>query len=230
MPDDDEEPDEKYTTQFNKLFHKAMGEREGRIEKNLAKKFEGMLAGKFDELRTLLASTDADTDDDVDATVDVDAGGEARISPDVRAKMLRMDRENKEFRESSMRFQQQYEAERARGQRAEERQALSSVLGPFVKPKMLDIAVDQLHARNLMRDEETGTILWKSDDGTTLPLKDGVASWAKSDVGKEFAPPVEARGRGGRGPEGANGIQPGKMTVEDLGSVITGSIPGQRGG
>lgn len=237
MADDDDTDDEdkKFELRFNKFFHKGMSERDGRLEKSIARKFETMLASKFDELRTTLISTDEDPDPDVDEPGTPAGGGGAagggQMTPELRARLQRMEREAKEAKEIATRYQAEAAQERETRVRAEERQQLSSMLGPHVKPKMLEIAVDQLHARNLTRDEETGVVLWKSEDGTTLPLKDGISNWAKSDIGKEFAPPVEARSRGGRGPEGPNGIQPGKMTVEDLGSLVTGSIPGQnRGG
>lgn len=231
MPDEDDETEEekKFAERVNKYLHKAISERDGRLEKTIAKKFEAMLAGKFDELRQTLASVDVD---DPDLTPDEPAGVAAGqgLSPEARARLMRVEREAKEAKDAANRFQQEAEKERGIRVRAEERQTLQQHLGPFVKPRMLDIAVDQLHSKNLIREEETGAMLWKSEDGTTLPLKDGIAMWAKSDVGKEFAPPVEARGRGSRGPEGPNGIQPGKMTVEDLGSLVTGSIPGMRSG
>lgn len=225
---DDEAPDDKFQKHFNMLFHRAMSERDGRLEKSLAKKFEGLLAGKFDELRTMLADSSSVDDDDLDTDAGTGESGKD-TSPEVRARLLRMDREYKEMKDKADSFERQWQTEKDARARQEERQELQSVLGPLVKSKMLGIAVDQLHARNLIRDEETGTILWRSEDGTTLPLKDGVSNWAKSDVGKEFAPPVEARGRGSRGPEGVNGMQAGKMTVETLGDIVTGSIPGQRG-
>lgn len=233
--DDDNEEEKKFAERVNKYVHKALTERDGRLERTMVKKFETMLGSKFDELRTMLASADDDLENpDLDETPQGaptgGAGAGQGLSPEARARLMRVEREAKEAKDAANRFQQEAEKERSIRVRAEERQTLQQMLGPFVKPKMLDIAVDQLHTKNLVREEETGTMLWRSDDGTTLPLKDGIAMWAKSDVGKEFAPPVEARGRGGRGPEGPNGIQPGKMTVEDIGSIVTGSIPGMRSG
>jgi hypothetical protein len=241
MPDDDnDEPDEAFIQKFNKVFHKAMTDREKRFEQKIMKSFDGVLGTRFDELRRALSESDEETPDDLetpDATPGQGAGAGVGVSqgqglsPEIRARLMRTEREAKEAKASAEEYKKQFETEKAQRSRSEERQTLLSVVQPHVKPKLLDIAVSQLHASNLVRDEETNQILWKSEDGTTLPLKDGVAQWAKSDVGKEFAPPVEARGRGSRGPEGGGGaIQPGKMTVEHLGDLVTGSIPGQRHG
>lgn len=239
MADDDtnDEPTEAELRKFNIMFHKAASERDARLEKKLLKGMDGMLGSKFDELRTVLADSDSTSDDDSDDDDDVvipHAGNPGQpvvhggASPEERARLRRAEAAAKEASAKADKYQKQFEEEQARRTHAEERQTLISVITPHVKPKLLDIAAEQLHKRNLVRDPDSNQLLWREDDGTILPLKDGAAAWSKSDVGKEFAPPVEARGRGGRGPDGNGYVTPGKMTVEDLGSIVTGSIPGQR--
>jgi hypothetical protein len=87
------------------------------------------------------------------------------------------------------------------------------------------MVVDQLHSKHLVRDAEDETkILWKSADGELLPVKDGLETWTKSDLGKEFAPPVNAKGSGGRGGQGSQGAG-GEMTLDRLGGMIMGQRP-----
>jgi len=237
---DEDDIDDEFIQKFNKLFHKSMGEREQRFEKKLLKSFDTMLGGKFDELRNTLVDTSDTTDNDDEIIPGVNAnpgstpgvnpsvGGDG-ISPELRARLRQQEQAIKDATAKSDKHLKQYEEEKAQRTKAEERQTLVSLMQGVVKPKLLDMVVDQAHSKYLVRDPDSGQMLWKGEDGETLPVKDGVAAWAKSDIGKEFAPPIEARGRGGRGGEGNNGqITPGKMTIESLGDIITGSIPGQR--
>lgn len=243
MADDPDEggeggEDAAFTTRFNKLFHKAFDAKMGKVEKTLLMKFDATLSSKFDELRNALAPIDDDDDDDGDdegaggnETVDTPApqrpaASSSKMSPEDRARIKRAEATAKEAAAIAEKYKQQAEEEAAKRRQTEERQTIVSLMTPHVKPKMLDIAVNHALANNLIRDDENGQLLWKGEDGEALPLKDGVAAWAKSDVGKEFAPPVEARGRGGRGP-GENGIAPGKMTFEGVGDIVAKSIPGQ---
>ena len=238
MADDDEtddEPSEAELRKFNKMFHKASGERDKRLERSLMSKFDTMLGGKFDELRTTLMDTsdddtsDDDTNDDAVVTTPPVSSTRSGLSPEDRAELRRSQNAAKEAKATAEKYKKDFEDERAQRTRAEERQTLVATLGPYVKPKILDIVVDQVHSKHLVRDAETGHMLWKGEDGETLPLKDGALAWSKSDIGKEFAPPVTANGRGGRGPDGGNGmVAPGKMTLEHLGDIVTGSIPGQK--
>lgn len=231
MADDDD--DDAFTKKFNEMFHKAMGEREGRFEKKIMKNFDSLLGTKFDELRT--AMTDTDDDDDDDDEDRAPAGAPAAVnnnnglSPEIRAELRQARSEAKSAKEASDKFAKMYEDERTQRATAEERAELVTHLKDHVRPKLLDVAVKQLHGTSVTRDPETQKILWKGDDGETLPLKDGVAQWAKSDLGREFAPPVPVNGRGGRGAEGNGHVTttPGKMTIEQVGDIVTGSILGR---
>jgi len=234
MPDDDD--DAAFTEKVNKILHKALTDRDGRLEKKLLKNFDTMLGGKFDELRTQLTA-DIPDDDDVDVPDVVPAvapggtptPGVAQLSPEDRARIKRAEQQAKEANDKAEKFRIQAEKAEAEKAHTEERQMLQSTLAPYVKPKLLDIVVDQIHGKHLHRDPDSKQMFWKDENGETLPLKDGAAAWSKSDVGKEFAPPVESRGRGGRGPNGSgDGVTPGKMTSDTLGDIVMGSIPGQR--
>lgn len=225
--DDDDADDPAFTARFNKLFHKAMGEREKRFETKILRSMDTMLGSKFDDLRTVLIDSDTDDEPSDPAPLPLGSGGGSDgMSPESRAELRQAQKDAKEAKEQSALFKKQFEDERAQRSKTEERAELVSMLSPHVRPKVLDMVVDQIHSKNIMREEDTNKILWRGEDGEMLPLKDGVATWAKSDVGKEFAPVVEARGRGGRGPEGGNGVThtPGKMTIEQVGDIVTGSI------
>jgi hypothetical protein len=228
--DDDTEPTEAEVKKFNKLFHKAASERDKRLENSLLKRMDSMLGGKFDELRTALVDTSPDDDDDPDDPITpaqpTRSSGGQELTPEARAAIRRSEQTAKEAKERADKTQKLYEDSESRRKQSEERQALTGVLSPHVKPKILDIVVNQVHSRHLVREAETDNLLWKDENGDLLPLKDGAAAWAKSDVGKEFAPPVKAESRGGRGPDGNGAIQPGKMTMDDLGGIVTGSIGG----
>ncbi len=218
---------------WNERFHKASTEREKRFKASLVKElgamFESQFSGKFDEIRKLLVESDpkppgGDPDDK-----DKGAGGH-KLSSEAEAMIRQAQRDAKEAKQLADKWQSEATAEKGRASKNEERQALMAQLNGKVKPALLDMVVDQLHVKHLTRDPETGTILWKDDDGNTLPLKEAVTAWAKSDVGKEFTPPKEVRGTGSRGgtPEENASRIPGTMNAETLGGIVLGSIPGNR--
>jgi len=213
---------------FNERFHKAATEREKRFKKELVKELgtlvETQFGSKFDELKSLISAA-PEKKDDPDP-----AGGAGSLSKEAEAMIRQAQKDAKEAKQAAEKWQAEATAEKGRASKNEERQALMSQLTGKVKPALLDMVVDQLHAKHLMRDPDSGTILWKDEDGNTLPLKDAVTAWAKSDVGKEFTPPKEVRGTGSRGgsPEENASRIPGTMNPETLGSIVLGSIPGNR--
>lgn len=217
----------KFTERFNKLFHKAMGEREKRLETKIMKGLDTTLSSKFEELKTMLAAEKPEVKPDPKP-------GESKpneLSPETRAMIQRAERDSKDAKEKAEKWER--EAKKATEEKAktEERQQLISSLTGKVKPALLDMVVDQLHGKHLVREKDddgnpTGRILWKSNEGDLLPFKDGVDSWAKSDFGKEVAPPRDARGSGGRGGSADDAGRNGPMNDETLGSIIMGSIPG----
>ncbi len=216
-----------FEKKFNELFHKASTSREKKFKADLVKEmgtmFETQFGGKFDELRKLLVESEPSEREE---------GGErgGKLSSEAEAMIRQAQKDAKEAKQLADKWQSEATAEKGRASKNEERQALMSQLQGKVKPALLDMVVDQLHAKHLMRDAETGTILWKDDDGATLPLKEAVNAWAKSDVGKEFTPPKPVAGTGSRGgsPEDRASRIPGTMNAETLGDIVLGSIPGQR--
>lgn len=219
-------------TTWNERFHKGSTEREKRFKASLIKDVESLLetkfGAKFDELRQLLVEA-PEPERREDPEQRGGAGG--KLSAEAEASIRQARADAKEAKGLADKWQAEATAEKVRASKNEERQALLSQLNGKVKPALLDMVVDQLHAKHLTRDQESGAILWKDDDGATLPLKEAIAAWSKSDVGKEFAPPRSVGGTGSRGPANGGddaGVRNGPMDMEKLGNIVLGSIPGQR--
>lgn len=229
--EDDEEdgPDEKFTSKFNALFHKAMSEREKRFESKIFKRLDESLGKSMDELKTLIMSDDADEQEQPQPGQQPPPGQTpghmAQLPPEVAAQIKRAERDAKEAKEAASKFELEAKAEKSKAQRSEEATMLTQMLTGRVKPALLDVVVKDLHAR-IQRDEDNPSkILWKGDDDQLLPLKDGVDGWSKTDYAKEVAPPREARGGGGRGPEGGRGSgKDGAMTLEDFGAALADTM------
>lgn len=229
-----EEREKAEEAKWNERFHKGSTEREKRFKMSLLKDVESLLetkfGAKFDELRQLLVEAPAG-DDPKDKNREEDRPGTGKLSAEAEASIRQAKQDAKEAKALADKWQAEATAEKVRASKNEERQALVSQLNGKVKPALLDMVVDQLHAKHLTRDAESGAILWKDDDGGTLPLKEAIAAWAKSDVGKEFAPPRSVSGAGTRGPSGGGddpSTRTGPMDMEKLGNIVLGSIPGQR--
>lgn len=230
MADDD---DDEFTKKFNELFHKASKERETRFKKDLLKDIDTSFGAKFDafsesmkeNIALLAADRDLDRDDeeDQDPPERADPKDKRGLSPEDNARIRQAEKDAKEAKDSANKWQKEAEAEKTRNQRAEERSQLTSLLTGRVKPPLLDMVVSQLSA-NVVRDPEDPTrILWRDPSNSELlPLKDGADLWAKSDAGKEVAPPRNVGGAGGRGPGEGGGARGGEMSFERLGSMISG--------
>jgi hypothetical protein len=220
-----DEDDAKFTERFNKLFHKAMGEREKRLEQKLMKGLGETLKGQLDELREAIMAEDPGEGQPGGQPGGQPApGGQHELSPEMRAQLKRAEDTAKEAAAKADKWEREAKAASEKSKKTEERQMIISSLNGKVKPALLDMVVDQLHGKHIVRDsEDESKILWRGADGELLPFKDGIDSWAKSDFGKEVSPPVAARGSGGRGGEGAAGK--GEMNADILGGIIAGAIP-----
>lgn len=225
---DDDEMDPKLVQTFNKLFHKASAEREGRFEKRILSKMETTLGSKFDEIKSLITADMNDDDDDDDAPpTKKEKGSSDGLSPEVRAQLQRSENMAKEAKEKADKWEREAKEAQTRAAKTEERTQLSALLGGAVKPALMDMVVGQLHGRVARDEEDSSKILFKQDDGTFVPLKDGLDAWKKSDAGKEVAPPRAANGSGGSGPSGAS-RDPKNFDVSDLGSIV-GGVMGRQG-
>jgi len=229
---DDGDEDKAFTEKFNKLFHKAMGERDSRLEKKLMKNFETSLGAKLEEMTTKLSETmqlKTKEGEPGEGGSDKARGKDGKfMPPEMAAEIAKIKKDAQDAREMAEKFKKQAEDEKTARAKTEERQMLVTALSGKVKPSLIDMVVDQLHAKHVTRDPDTGKVLWKGDGDDVLPFTDGVVAWTKSDFGKEVAPPREARGSGGRGGQGDDGGQKGPMTYDQLGAIISGSISQQR--
>lgn len=212
----------KLDARINAIVHKALTERDKRLEAKLTKTMTDALGKNMDELRQILVEAPPEPEKREQD------GKTVQLPPEVQAQLKKTAADAAEAKKMAEDWKNKAELERTKNQRAEERQQLITLLSGKVKPALLDMVVDQLHTKHVVRDEEGNAILWKDADGSVVPIKDGATSWAKSDVGKEFAPPRDARGAGSRGSDGDTPIKPGQMTVEALGDIVTGSMAGRR--
>ena len=210
--------EKKFGEMFNKFFHKAMGERDKRSESKMAKTLESFQVKMLEEVGKLFEGKEPKKEEG--------EGGEKKkdeLSPETRAAIQRAERAAKEASDKADKWEREAKAASDKSRRNEERNLLVSSLNGKIKPALLDMVVDQLHGKHVTRDsDDADKILWKNADGEMLPFKDGLDIWAKSDFAKEVAPPVQARGSGGRGGEGGADSR-GPMTFEGLGNIIAGS-------
>ena len=223
-PDDDDELEKEeqkeFEARFNKVFHKAAAAREAKFKKDLVKDLDTSFSTKFEEFgkkieETLAKAVPAEGTPKEGAAP---AGG-GKISPEIDAQLKQSMRDAKEAKEAMEKYRKEAEEARIKNQRGEERAELTKLLGPRVKPAMLDIAVDQLH-KNVVRDPESGAILYKNADGDHVKLDEAITTWAKSDVGKEFAPARPAGGTGGSGGRGDAPTKPGTMSADALADIV----------
>jgi hypothetical protein len=215
-----EEEEAAFAAKVNALLHKALGERDKRLEAKITKMMETTVGARFDEIRTLLVETPDETDKAKPEDKPGEKSSTQRLSPEDQAAIKQAKADAAEARKKAEQWEQRAREQETANKRGEERQLLMAALQGKVKPAMLDMLVDQLHAKQVTRDEETGAILWKDTDGTLVPAKDGVTGWLKSDVGKEFAPARAAGGGGGRGGEDVP-TKPGSMTLDGLGDLLS---------
>lgn len=108
----------------------------------------------------------------------------------------------------------------AKQKRAEERTALASALSKLGVPEARAAgAMALLHTeRGAVTRDDDGNIVMKvkrTFQGQTseemVPLDEGIAEWAKTEEGKTYLPPANARGsgeRGGERPKGKEGEKP----------------------
>lgn len=210
---------EDVTKIVNEVAHKVFGER----EKRMAKSMEKLMTENFTkfqeglpELLKGVAPAPAP-----DPKPEPGKGTPPAISAELEARFTQQEKLIKDAQAKAAKMEKERDEERTARARTEERQVLQQELAGKVKPAVLEMVVRDLHGTSITRDPESGAILWKNGD-ELLPLKDGVAAWAKSDVGKEFAPPVNAGGSGSHG--GTGGRQPGQggvaLTAEDVGNLL----------
>lgn len=193
-------------TLINETFHRAFGEREKRLTKSLSDTLNKALGEKMDDLRKALID---DTEPPPSGGREDERGGGGQIPAHLQAELTASKRAAEEAKAEGLKLRQEIEAERAKGMRAEERQKLTAALTGRVKGTLLDVVVNDLHSKHLVRDPETGDMLWKTGQGDeTVPFEAGIDAWGKTDYAKEVSPPRDVGGSGGRSPQGGRGNQP----------------------
>jgi hypothetical protein len=212
------------TAVVNKVVQKIFSEREKRLEKRISDAMNATLGTKLDELRkALIEDTNAEPAPQPTGQNGQPPANGAGLSKEQLAEIAQARKDAAEAKASADKYRKEADDERKARSTAEERTALQAALGGLVKPALLDMVVDALH-KNVVRDPESNAILYKGADGELVPYRDGIGAWSKTDFGKEVAPPRELGGGGGRGP--GDGAGKGPFTLETLGGIIAGSIPG----
>lgn len=219
--DDGDINEEAFGKLFNKFFHKAFGEREKRLEQKLTKSVESTLGSKMDELLTKLSEGKPKGEGGDDKSKGDPNPGPMKLPPEFQAQMAQMQKDLKEAKDIAAANKREAEEQKSKSRKGEERQQLTQMLNGSVKPALLEMVVGQLHS-NVVRDDESGAILFKNSEGELVPLKDGIEAWKKSDAGKEVAPPRQAGGSGSQGGSGSVPTRPGDFTAEHLGNIIAG--------
>lgn len=103
--------------------------------------------------------------------------------------------------------------ERARNVENASRQAVFDALGELgldqhrAKGAFASFKLDDRIETQIDEDAGTVTVLFREDDGTPAPLRDGLKRWSKTESAKLYLPPTGARGAGSRpgtmrGPDG----------------------------
>lgn len=207
--DDTKSDDSKFVDLANKVFHKAFTEREGRLVGKLTAKMEELIKNIQPKATQTKESADEESEDDTE-----DKG----LSPRMKAELTKLRKQVAALTESNAKTTAENAAQAEKMRRVEEMNNLSQLLSPHVKPTLLQMITQQLYSTNVTRDEESGALLWKGDDGNLLPLKDGIEVWRKSDVGKEVAPPRPAAGAGSSVGGTKRGSE--KFDESDLGAFL----------
>lgn len=231
MATEDEE-DEAFTEKFNKLFHKAMGEREKRFEAKLFKKLDEGLSAKIDELKELLSIEEPGEGEEKQKPTPGQQDptgqqtGTQKLSPEIEAQIKQAQKDAKEAKDRAEKWEKEAKLEREKALRNEETTTLTQLLTGRVKAPLLDVVVKDIHGKNVVRDPESNKILWKNEEGEHLPLDKGIAEWSKTDYAREVAPPRDARGSGSRGSDGRTpgSGKGGEVTLEDFGEALSNSM------
>lgn len=211
--DEEKKKEEDFTKRVNEVVHKALTERDKRMEKTMQKLIaDGITAGLASLEEKIKAPTP--TPDDKDGK-GKKGGEESEAYKALSTKLAKIEKERDE--EKRMRTEAEQKA-----LRTEEARYMSTLLTENkVRPTMLAMATRDLHSRHLVRDDN-GEIKWKNADGELVDPKVGWAEFAKTDEGKDLIMPKDGGGgAGSRNPgAGAGSGKPGEFTFGDLGARL----------
>lgn len=213
--DGESDDDKKLTTKINEVVHKALSERDKRFETNFDKKLTKSLEAATEKITNTLSEKLASMQTQTP---------EKKTEPpaETSAQLTQLQKQVKDLMDSNAEFKRKAEESEQKSRKTEEINSLTQLLSGAVKPTLLDMTVGHLHASNITRDPDTGTILWKVGDNEYLPLKDGVEAWKKTEAAKELAPPRDAKGAGDKGGGAAGKTSATGYGYADLGAAIGG--------
>lgn len=210
---------EELTSLVNEIVHKAISARDKRLSDSVTKLVEDKIAGVSKLLDERLPGRKDSSGGEGD-------GGEKKkieMPDEYKALVAKAQKDAADAKRLAEKHAAEAKEERDARSRQEEITTLTGLLTGSVKPPLFDMVVKDLHSTRIVRDKETGKILWRGDkDDELLPLKDGVEAWKKTDAGKEVAPPRDVSGSGGRGASVAGLAGGGAMTLETLGGILSG--------
>lgn len=236
---DDDKLDPKLEKQLNKWLRTSGFTKriEDEVSKRTVKALEDMF-GKEDSpimkaITGAVGKTKPEGDEDKgerngDGTFKPGRGG--KLPPDVEARLAKAEKDSADAKTKLEKAEAARIAAEKKADTDEEKAELRKALSAHVKPTLLDDVVDMLHSKQIARGDADGdgkrAVLWKDKD-EHLPLTDGVAAWAKSPKGKEYAPPVNAGGGGTGRTHGLPHLGGGKdseASDADVGAIIGGAL------
>jgi hypothetical protein len=156
---------------------------EDKLTPKLAESFGKLLDDKLKDFRAPPADPDPDP-----------AGGKGGKGKDVELATLK-----KAISELTGKFTESETARQAAEQRIRQRDMQSTVMSELASHK-----IDGLRAKGafailldrIVDDAETGSLLWREDDGQSVDLKTGLKGWVKTEEAALYLPPSGARGSG----------------------------------
>lgn len=160
-----------------------------------------------------------------------DKGGKAgggKLDPELERRIKAAEKAADDARKLAADEKAKREEAEAKARAQEERTQLHGLLQTAkIRPELLELTVDQLHAKRLVRDDE-GALRWKGDDGALVDPKDGLAAFLKTPTGLALLPPRDAGGSGaGGGKPPAGGGKPGDLSdAQFVAGVLGNGTPG----
>jgi hypothetical protein len=227
----DEKDDELITQKINGIVNGAVATLKKAFETKAKTDAEtltkSILAGLDEKLAAFKPPPSGDDDDGKGGKGG--KGGGRRPSDDPEFAALK--RTTGEMQEQLRVEREKSERMRARNIDSAVREQVYSELGAIgldaarSKAAFAAFKIDNVLTTEVDDDGESVSILFKADDGTALPLRDGVRSWAKSDSAKLYLPPTGAGGAGSKRPIGGK-EPPAKreLTMEDIGNWAASAI------
>lgn len=196
----------------------------GTVEKTVKKTFEGLNLGAQiqDALSGALGPLTERLDKfEAGAGKQQQGQQQAAISPELQKQLDLLKKRADDAEAARKKAEDEQKAGYEKSRRREERDALGAALRKAGIPDALaSAAVSMLSEKGIIKRGDDDSIGWVHED-ESLPLDKGVATWMKSDEGKQFLPARPVAGSGA----GRNGtIQQGQKLTKDqeIGLALSG--------